>query len=163
MVERHAASEALPPGGILSITRVRVRRLRDVPRLIVGFRACLDQLRDHPELCEALWRFEPPRVFWTASLWPSMVAMASYRNRNPHRTWMGHVDELCNESAYLHRPLRSDVLPPWEHLVREFRETAQFTIMEPPGGVTADQRCGRVPRPGPGITARIRPRRSHRT
>lgn len=144
---------------ILSVTRVRVRRIRDVPRFAGGFRACVVQLREHPDLMAALWRFEPPRVFWTASLWPSMIAMASYRNRNPHRTWMGHVEELCNESAYLHRPAVSDTLPAWEDLVREFRDAAHFTIMDPPGGVTRAQSQHWIPHPGPGLTRHIRPDR----
>lgn len=139
---------------LLSITRVRVRRLRDVPRFAAGFRACIEQLRVHPQLLEALVRYEPSRVFWTASLWPSLAAMASYRNRNPHRTWMGHVEALCDESAYLRRSVTEARLVAWPRLVEEFQTHAQFTIMDPTG-VSEDHRLHRVPESTGGLMRHV--------
>jgi len=140
--------------GVLSVTRVRVKDVRLLPRFVHGFAASVAQLRSHPLVWAAEIRWEPARVFWTVSLWPSLEAMASYRNRNPHRTWMGQVEELCDESAYLHRP--ADAIPPWPEIEAEFARLAHRTAFAPGLGST-NHSAGRIPVRRLGVVRVVRP------
>lgn len=126
---------------LLSVTRVRARDGAAARQIAAGFEAATGQLAQARGLVAASLRREDVRTFWTMTLWRDIGAMAGFRNDDPHRTWMGNVEALCDESAYMRCPWPSSRLPGWPQAQTLFLADARFTRME---GVSADQAAGRV-------------------
>lgn len=133
-----------PPGPgphLLSVTRVRARGAWQ--GLVVG-RAFADIGRDlarAPGLLGASLRREDLRTFWTMTLWRGIGPMVGFRNQNPHRSWMGSVEALCDESSWQRGPWPHAALPDWPEAERLLLEAPHFTAMT---GVSPDQAAGRI-------------------
>lgn len=126
---------------LLSVTRVRARGLWQGVRVGRAFSAIARDLAVAPGLVAGTLRRENARVFWTVTIWRGIGPMAGFRNRNPHRSWMGSVEALCDESAWRRLPWPEPALPPWPDAVRLLAAEPHFTAMR---GVSADQAAGRI-------------------
>ncbi len=67
--------------------------------------------------------------------------MAGFRNQDPHRSWMGSVEGLCDESSFRRLAWPDGNLPDWSVAERLLTEEPRFTAM---AGVSADQAAGRI-------------------
>ena len=135
---------------MLSITRVRARDAYRGLLVARGFRAIGRDLERAPGLVRASLRQEGRRTFWTLSLWRAVGPMAGFRNENPHRTWMGSVEALCDESSYRRVDWQTPSLPDWPEAEALLRAAPRFTAM---AAVSADQAAGRI---GAGGGGRVR-------
>jgi hypothetical protein len=132
------------PGGdpyLLSVTRVRARTAWR--GLVVGraFTVVARDLRTTPGLVAASLRREDLRTYWTLTLWRRIGDMAGFRNQNPHRSWMGSVETLCDESSWYRGTWPGARLPEWPEAERLLLEEPHFTAMN---GVSQDQAAGRI-------------------
>jgi len=144
-----AQEEADRPQGaaaVLSVTRVRARGDEEAQMVARGFDVGARQLLRATGLVAASLRREDTRTFWTMTLWRGLGALAGYRNDNPHRTWMGNVETLCDESSSRHLAFAGEALPPWPEAEALLAAAPVFTAM---AQVSDDQRAGRIPTGGP--------------
>lgn len=129
-------------GYLLSVTRVHSRTAYGGLVVARGFRVLAGELARAPGLVRASLRREDIRTFWTLSVWRAIGPMAGFRNRNPHRTWMGNVEALCDESAYRRLAWPTPDLPAWAEAEGLLRAEAHFTAM---ARVSANQAACRIP------------------
>ena len=110
-------------------------------RVAYAFAAIARDLPGAPGLVAASLRREDLSTFWTLTLWRSIGAMAGFRNQNPHRSWMGSVEPLCDESAWRRLAWESPGLPDWAEAQRLLLAEPRFTAMD---GVSPDQAACRI-------------------
>ena len=75
--------------GVVLLTELRLRRLRDVPLFMATSLRILRQVSRSPGARSALLRAEPlARSFATVSWWDDATAMRAFARTDPHRTAM---------------------------------------------------------------------------
>jgi hypothetical protein len=131
----------LPPPYLLSVTRIRARGLWQGVRVARAFAAIEGALARAPGLVAASLRREDGRTFWSLTLWRGIGPMAGFRNDDPHRSWMGSVEALCDESAWRRVPWPERQLPEWPEAQRLLAAEPHFTAMDK---VSADQLARRI-------------------
>ena len=97
---------------ILSITRLRIRSWRSLPRFLWLNERTVRQLRRSSGLLSASLLADRHRVFWTMSLWESEAAMRGYRDTGVHREAMPKLVNWADESSVA-RIVDVAALPGW--------------------------------------------------
>jgi hypothetical protein len=83
------ARRAFDGPGVVLLTELRLRRLRDVPLFMATSLRILRQVSSSPGARSALLRAEPlARSFATVSWWDDATAMRAFARTDPHRTAM---------------------------------------------------------------------------
>jgi quinol monooxygenase YgiN len=135
-----------------SITRLRLRSIRFVPRFIYDAFRALQQARASDGCLAADVRTIKARVFWTRTLWRDGAAMSAYRASGAHRATMPKLQHWCDEAAVVH----------WEQERRRCRRGAKprracarrdvsRVCAIPPPRTRAARRCRRLKRVAPSI------------
>ncbi|NEM05792.1 hypothetical protein [Geodermatophilus normandii] len=75
--------------GVVLLTELRLRRLRDVPAFMATSLTILRQVSRSPGARSALLRAQPLRLYFaTVSWWDDQTTMRTFARTDPHRTAM---------------------------------------------------------------------------
>jgi hypothetical protein len=99
---------------LVSVTRLRVRSWRFMPRFFIGaLRAARQAGRAEGNVATSLLR-EARNTFWTRTAWESEQAMKAFMMAGVHRRLMRSLLEWCDEAAVVHWEQEEAALPSWE-------------------------------------------------
>lgn len=87
---------------ILSITRLKLARVRFFPKFLNLSKGSIDQAGKDPQCLGGATYFGPGIVAWTATLWPDEEDMIRYVRGGDHKVAMPHLAQLCSEAATTH-------------------------------------------------------------
>jgi hypothetical protein len=107
----------------ISVTRLRIRKLRYVPAFLVYSLLSVIQARRTKDNLRTSITRESGLIFWTISVWRDESAMREFRNRGAHQRAMPKLRDWCDEATYVHW-LQESTEPPdlatsFAHLVRD--------------------------------------------
>ena len=87
---------------LVSVTRLRRRRLWHVPALVADSLRIARQVRRTPGFLGGYLAIGQGLSFWTVSVWDGAVAMVAFRNAGAHRTAMPRLIRICDEASHAH-------------------------------------------------------------
>jgi hypothetical protein len=117
----------------ISITRLRIRAIRDLPRF-----AWLT-LQSHWQVrCAAGFRggallADRHRTFWTVTAWDDRESMHRFMTTGPHRRAMPHLLDWCDEASIVHWDQAHTSLPSWAEADRRMRRDGRPAKVRHPG------------------------------
>ncbi|SFL76221.1 antibiotic biosynthesis monooxygenase family protein [Geodermatophilus ruber] len=101
-----------PGPGVLVVTRLRLRRLRDVPAFLRAALAIRRQAQASPGARSLILRARPlARTFTTVSWWDDEAAVARFARSEPHRGVMQHWHGRLVDFSNVTRPGTEGVAP----------------------------------------------------
>jgi heme-degrading monooxygenase HmoA len=98
--------------GVVVVTRLQLRRLRDVPAFFRASLAIRRQVRTSPGARSLVLRAQPlARTFTTVSWWDDAAAVAAFARAEPHRGAMRHWHTRLEEFSNATHPGTEGVVP----------------------------------------------------
>jgi len=97
----------------VSVTRLRVRRLIDLPQFLWKTQFAKGQATKAPGFLGGRLLVDAHRVYWTLTAWESERAMKAYRGSGAHAGVMPRLVEWCDEAAYTHWESPDATVPDW--------------------------------------------------
>ena len=129
----------------VSLTRLRVRSLRFVPRFALHTLRSLRQVRRAPGFQTGALLADRSWTFWTMTAWDSQESMRQYMISGAHKAAMPYLLEWCDEASIAHWTQEQDALPSWNEADRHMRETGRASKVRNPSANHATLRY-RTPR-----------------
>lgn len=146
---------------VVVATRMKVGRLRDVPRFLRGSLAAGRQASKSPGLLGGRLRAELPGVYWTLTLWESGRDMAEFRDGGVHAILVPRLAGWASEAVFGVWTLDSSDVPSWAEAARRVAEQPNFAPLDNP---SPSHRSGLVkPARRMGLDLPIRTRPHQRT
>lgn len=107
----------------ISVTRLRIRKLRYLPAFLVYSLLSMIQARRSKDNLRTSITRESGMIFWTITVWRDETAMRAFRNRGAHQRAMPKLRDWCDEATYAHW-LQASAEPPdltiaYEHIVQD--------------------------------------------
>jgi heme-degrading monooxygenase HmoA len=116
----------------VSITRLRVRRWRYLPQILIqSFRAARQAKRAAGNLAVSVLR-DADRAFWTRTVWRDEAAMRSFMQSDVHRRIMARLPEWCDEAAVVHWVQEADEPPSWREAYRRLQKEGRRSRVSHP-------------------------------
>jgi len=135
----------------VSITRLRVRTWRYIPRFLWHALASQRQLKRADGVIRAALFPEIGRgVFWTASAWIDQAMMKRFRDTGSHKSAMPVLLDICDEASVAHWEQETDRLPEPAEMLERIRSIGRLSkVRHPSAGQQSGQTVpdGRPPRP----------------
>jgi hypothetical protein len=144
---------------LISVTRLRLRSLRVLPRFAWHTWASTRQLRRAPGFLGGQFASEGLLGFWTLTAWDDEAAMRAYRNTDAHMRAMPKLLDWCDEASVVHWPQATPELPGPAAAVARMRAEGRLSKVRHPSSAHAARTIApgaRPPRPGP----QLRPARA---
>ena len=116
----------------ISITRLRVRKLRFLPAFAMHTYRSLQQVRRSPGFRDGSLLADRAWTFWTMTAWDSMDSMRAYMTSGRHREAMPHLLDWCDEASVVHWDQVDDALPSWPEADRRLREAGRASKVRHP-------------------------------
>ena len=116
---------------LASITRLRLRSIRFVPRFIFDALRAKRQARISDGCLAADTRAQG-LVFWTRTLWRDTAAMNAYRASGAHRATMPRLQHWCDEAAVVHWEQEAAALPDWSEAETRMRAEGRISRVRHP-------------------------------
>jgi hypothetical protein len=108
---------------LASVTRLRVRSLRDVPAFLWKTFLSQRQVVRAPAFLGGRLLIDANRTFWTLTVWENERALKAFRGAGPHSQVMPRLVKWRDEASYAHWMPVDDSVPTWpeayEHLITE--------------------------------------------
>jgi hypothetical protein len=134
----------------VSITRLRVRSWRYLPRFLFQSIRAARQAKRAPESLAVSVIRDADRAFWTRTVWRDEAAMRSFMQSGVHRRIMARLPEWCDEAAVLHWVQDGDEAPSWAEAHRRLQQEGRRSRVSNPS--EAQRRFEiRGPRKGAGV------------
>jgi hypothetical protein len=143
---------------IVVATRMKVRKLRDIPRFLRGSLAAGRQASESPGLLGGRLRAELPDVYWTLTVWESGRDMAAYRDGGVHAILVPRLAGWASEAVFGVWTTESTDVPSWAEASRRIAEQPNFAPLDNPSQTHQAERVTRARRFGLELPIRIRPR-----
>jgi hypothetical protein len=117
---------------ILSLTRLRLASIRNLPGFLKISGASIEQATKDPNCLLGATYLGPGLTFWTATLWTDEAAMQSYVRSGAHREAMPYLGRWCSEAATRHVEILESRLPEKSE-IRDLiaREPKFFKVQQP--------------------------------
>jgi heme-degrading monooxygenase HmoA len=129
---------------LISVTRLRVRSWRFLPRFLVqALRSNLQARRADGNLGTSLLA-EAHRTFWTLTAWTDETDMRTFMLAGAHGRGMRNLMKWCDEAAVAHWTQQDAVLPPWIEAHRRLQAEGRRSKVTHP---TAEHDAYRIPQP----------------
>ncbi|TPW26210.1 DUF3291 domain-containing protein [Pararhizobium mangrovi] len=95
----------------VSVTRLRIRALRFLPRFVIHTLGSRRQCARSPGFLSGAVFAGGRRSFWTVTAWKDRESMRAYMTDGAHRIAMPHLLEWCDEASVVHWEQSDDALP----------------------------------------------------
>jgi hypothetical protein len=116
----------------VSVTRLRVRFWRYVPRFLVqSLRAALQAKRATGNLAVSVLR-DADRAFWTRTVRRDEAAMRAFMQSGLHRRTMARLPEWCDEAALVHWVQDASEPPSWAEAHRRLQRAGRRSLVRYP-------------------------------
>lgn len=116
---------------IAAVTRLRLRKLRLVPALIVYAFRSRRQARASDGCLAADMRMVGARLFWTRTLWRDADTLRNFmRSSGAHGTVMPQLQHWCDEAAVA--DWEKDSLPDWDEAEAHMRSAGRVSRVRHP-------------------------------
>ena len=117
----------------ISITRLRLRSVRFLPRFALHAMRTQAQVRRAPGYRDGALLPDRRWTFWTMTAWDSQDSMRAYMTNGAHRTAMPHLVNWCDEASVVHWGQDDTNLPSWQEADRRMRESGRPSKIRYPG------------------------------
>ena len=98
---------------LVSVTRLRVRSWRFMPRFFLGAARSARQAGQAPgNLAVAVLR-DRKLTFWTCTAWTDEASMKAFVLSGPHRAVMRNLLDWCDEASLVHWLQETKDVPAW--------------------------------------------------
>jgi hypothetical protein len=138
----------------VSVTRLRARSLRFVPRIGLHTWRSRRQLKGAAGFVSGYLASGPRWTFWTVTVWADEAAMSAFRNAGAHLKAMPSLIDACDEAAVVHWESESSSVPAPEEaahrlLAGRISKLRHPSVEHASGGTWPDRK---VPFRGPLLT-----------
>lgn len=116
----------------VSVTRLRIRSLRFLPRFAIRTRQVTNQVRRSPGFITGSLLPDRKWVFWTSPLWDEREDMRVYMTSGPHRAAMPELAGWCDEASVVHWSTEEPVLPGWQEAEARMRRDGRASNVRHP-------------------------------
>src|SRR5579872_4858059 len=127
----------------ISVTRLRVRSVRHLPRFLWFTLRTQRQTVRAPGFLGGRLLVDSRRTYWTLTAWTDEKVMKAFRGSGAHARVMPKLVEWCDEASYTHWAGEGNSLPEWPEAYER---------------LASEGRLSRVARPSPDHTARRFPK-----
>jgi hypothetical protein len=110
---------------IVSVTRLRLRSIRFVPRLYWETRKITRSLEKAPGFLRGRILADRNRTFWTMTAWKDAESMRAFRNSGVHAAVVLKLNKWCNEASVVHWETEQAELPDWKGAHRRMIEAGR--------------------------------------
>ena len=122
----------------VSLTRLRIRSLRFLPRFAVYLIRTRRQVRNSPGFQHGALLADRSWTFWTMTAWSTQQSMRQYITTDAHKQAMPHLLDWCDEASVAHWAQLETTLPSWTEADRRMRETGRASKVRHPTPQHAD-------------------------
>ncbi len=112
---------------IISVTRLRLRSIRFLPRLYWETRKIRLSLETTPGFLRGKLLADRNRTFWTMTVWKDVESMRAFRNSGVHAAVVPKLDKWCDEASVVHWEAEDDKLPTWREAHRRMIEAGKLS------------------------------------
>jgi hypothetical protein len=105
----------------VSITRLRLRSLRFLPRFAVLAGRTLRQVKAADGFQGGSLLADRRQTFWTLTLWDTAESMRAYMMSGPHGAAMPFLVDACDEASVAHWTQPDPDAPDWSEAARRMR------------------------------------------
>lgn len=109
----------------VSVTRLRLRSVRFLPRFVVHTLRSIRQVKHAQGFLGGSLLPDRSWTFWTMTAWDSRDSMRAIMVSGSHRTAMPFLLDWCDEASVTHWDQDTDALPPWTEADRRMRESGR--------------------------------------
>ena len=120
---------------IAAVTRLRLRKLRFVPLLMVAAFRSRRQAQASDGCLAADMRMQGARVFWTRTLWRDGKAMRDFMGGGAHRAVMPRLQHWCDEASLA--DWEQESLPEWSEAEARLRDRGRLSRVRHPSPAQA--------------------------
>ncbi len=113
-------------------TRMKVRKVRYLPRFLQGSLAAARQGQRTPGFLDGRLRAERDGTFWTLTLWESGRDMTGFRDSGIHAVLTRHLADWASEAAFGVWSTDSAELPAWDRASRQLAAHPRFPPFDAP-------------------------------
>jgi antibiotic biosynthesis monooxygenase len=124
----------------ISVTRLRLRSFRYLPRFAWFVRLTINQAQRAPGFLGGRLALEPPRGFWTITVWRDDQAMKAFRDEGDHRRAMPHLLDWCDEASFTHWMQESNEPPDLDEARRRMIVEGRLSKVRHPSPAQAERR-----------------------
>ena len=139
----------------ISVTRLRVRRLRFLPAFFFHAGRAQRQLRGAAGFAGGALLPDRRWTFWTLTGWDDAASMRAYMLGGPHKAAMPRLMHWCDEASVVHWETDAPGLPGWDEAEARMRRDGRPSRLLHPG---ADHAAMAFAPMRPGRGAAIAPR-----
>ncbi len=141
----------------ISLTRLRIRRLLDLPQFLWHTRYAEKQASKAAGFLGGRLLVDKHRVYWTLTGWESEKAMKAYRGAGAHGAVMKRLPSWCDEAAYTHWETPDTTIPAWPEAYERLKSSGKLSRVEHPSAAH-EAREFPAPRLQPLIGGEIKPK-----
>lgn len=116
----------------VSVTRLRLRRLRLLPAMLLHARRSRHQVRLAPGFRGGGVMIDRVLTFWTLTAWDDEASMRGYMTSGPHRAAMPRLLDWCDEASVAHWSQAEPEPPTWEEADRQMRAQGRASRVRHP-------------------------------
>ena len=128
----------------VSVTRLRVRSWRFLPRFLFHAMRSAQQVKKANGIQSATLLKEDWRTYWTRTIWTDEAAMKKFMISGNHRLAMPTLLHICDEAS-VGRWTQEDSTPPsWDEVHRRMQQEGRPSKVNNP---TAAQKAFQIPGP----------------
>ncbi len=121
----------------VSITRLRIRSVRFMPRFMVHTLLSLRQCKRAPGFQGGSLLPDRRRAFWTMTLWQDQAGMRAFMASGRHLKAMPMLLDWCDEASVVHWMQDDAAVPGWAEADRRMRAQGRPSKVRQPSSVHA--------------------------
>jgi heme-degrading monooxygenase HmoA len=116
----------------VSVTRLRIRRLLDLPKFLWHTRSAEKQASKATGFLGGKLLVDRRRTYWTLTGWENEKAMKAYRGAGAHGAVMKRLPRWCDEAAYTHWESTDSAIPTWDEAYERLKSSGKLSRVEHP-------------------------------
>jgi hypothetical protein len=116
----------------VSLTRLRVRSFRFVPRFVLYTFRSVRQVKKAPGFQQGALLADRSWTFWTMTAWDTQESMRQFMTTGSHSRAMPHLLDWCDEASVAHWSQPETTLPSWTEADKRLREGGRASKVRNP-------------------------------
>jgi hypothetical protein len=116
----------------VSLTRLRVRSFRFVPRFVLYTFRSVRQVKKAPGFQHGALLADRSWTFWTMTAWDAQESMRQFMTTGFHSRAMPHLLDWCDEASVAHWSQPETALPSWTEADKRMRDGGRASKVRNP-------------------------------